>query len=247
MTLPVLDQPTYEMTLPSTNKKIRYRPFLVKEEKILLMAQEGDDVGEQIEAVKQIIRNCIISTGVRVEDLSTFDIEYLFIQIRSKSVGKDIELQYRKDECKEVLEEDNNPPPRTCQLAFVVDLDKVYIDKTEGHTNKIELTDQVGVFMKYPDFRLLHKITTLNDYDEMIKVIGRCIETIYMDEQIFDPKEYTEEEMQTFLESFSQEQFQKISDFFDSMPQTAYDANIVCRKCGWKTDMKLKGISDFFV
>jgi len=247
MTLPVLDQPTYELTLPSTSKKIRYRPFLVKEEKILLMAQEGGDLGEQIESVKQIIRNCIITKDVKIEKLSTFDIEYIFVKIRSKSVGQNIELQYRRDDCKEVLVEDNNPPPRTCQIDFIVNLDEVYIDKVDTHTNKIQLTDNIGIFMKYPDFKMLHKISTMNNYEEMIEVIGDCIETIYMNEELYDPKEYTNEELNNFLESFSQEQFQRVSNFFDTMPQTAYDAQMVCRKCGWRNELKLRGITDFFV
>jgi len=239
MTLPTLDQPTYELTLPSTKERIRYRPFLVKEEKILLMAQEGDDIGEQIESIKQIIRNCIISGNVRIETLSTFDIELLFIKIRSKSVGNFVELQY-KHECSA----ENN---EECQIPFRVDLDNVYIENQDNHTNKIELTDTVGIFMKYPDFKLLHKITTMDNFEEMLTVITKCIDVIYMGEETYSPSDYSDEEMLNFLENLSQEQFLKVSEFFDTMPQTAYDVEIKCKKCGYENKMMLKGISDFFV
>jgi hypothetical protein len=239
MALPRIDQPTYELTLPSTKERIRYRPFLVKEEKILLMAQEGDDLGEQIESVKQIINNCIISKNVKTETLSTFDIEFIFINIRSKSVGNFVELQY-KHECSA----ENN---EECQIPFRVNLDDVYVENNEIHTNKIELTDAVGVFMKYPDFKLLYKITAMEKFEEMLEVISRCIDIIYMGDETYSPSDYTNKEMLEFLENLSQEQFQNISNFFETMPQTAVDVEIKCKKCGYENKMVLKGISDFFV
>jgi hypothetical protein len=247
MTLPKLDQPTYELVLPSTKERIKYRPFLVKEEKILLMANEGGDSSEQVEAVKQIVRNCIISGTLNVEKLSTFDLEYLFIKIRSKSVGNEISLNYKREGCTAELEGAKDTIPRTCQIPFKLDLDDVTIENVEGHTNNIKLTDTVGVVMKYPDFKLLEQIQTMETYDEILDVIIGCVETIYMGEETYDPTEYSIEEMRNFIEELSQDQFQHISEFFETMPATATNVNVVCSKCGWKTNIKLKGISDFFV
>lgn len=244
MSLPIINQPTYELTLPSTNKTLRFRPFLVKEEKILLMAQEGGDIDEQIESVKQIVRNCIVS-DTNVDTMSTFDIEYLFIKIRSKSVGNIINLNYKFDNCTAELNDDSTVP-RICEVPFELDLDEVVV-KTEGeHNNIINITDDVGVVMKYPDFKLLSKIASMNNYDELIDVVGNCVKMIFMGDETYDPSEYKSEELRNFFESLSQEQFQKVSNFFETMPQTMAKVHIQCKKCGKMENIELKGISDFF-
>lgn len=245
MSLPIINQPTFELTVPSTKDKIRFRPFLVKEEKILLMAQEGGDLDEQIESVKQIIRNCVVSESFRTENLSTFDIEYLFIKIRSKSVGNIIDLNYRVDECTADLGNDD-PIPRICQVPFQINLEDVIVQGEDGHNNIIQLTDEVGVVMKYPDFRLLNKIAAMGTYDELLEVVGGCVKMIFMGEDTFDPADYQPEELRNFFENLSQDQFKKISEFFETMPQTQAVVNVNCAKCGKQEQIKLKGISDFF-
>lgn len=242
MELPKLDAPTYELSLPSTKKKIRYRPFLVKEEKILLMANEGDDTDEQIMAVKQILTNCIISPKVNIEKLSTFDIEYLFVNIRAKSVGNIVSLSYKKENC--VGENDSDP--KTCQIPFSVNLDEVSIERTKSHSNKIDLNDDVGVVMKYPDFKTMARMQEISDVDDVLSMIIDCIEFIYQGEEIYNTKDYGKDQLAGFLESLTQNQFDKINEFFETMPSVYADANVKCSKCGWETSFKLKGISDFF-
>jgi hypothetical protein len=243
MALPKLDMPTYNLILPSNKKKIKYRPFLVKEEKILLMANEGDDIEEQIDAAKQVISNCIITSGIKVETLATFDIEYLFVNIRSKSVGNIIQLNYKHD-CANKSEDGTLVQ---CDVRFDINLDNVEIENTEDHTNKIELTDMVGVIMKYPDFKMLTGIKNLNNFDDTMKMLKNCIEYIYDGDEVHDINDYNDEEVFSFLESLSQGQFQKINNFFETMPQCVTDADVKCPDCGWTNSFKLRGISDFFV
>ena len=239
--LPKIDTPTYELKLPSTNKKIRYRPFLVKEEKILLMAQEGETVEEKIDAVKQIIRNCVLN-DIDVEKLSTFDIEYLFIQLRSKSVGNIINLNYKKENCSE---KENGPGD--CQLPFLLDLDQVKVNtEQEGYSNKIELTDEIGLIMKYPDFETLNRLLSAEDYDDLVKLIASCIEFIWDADDMHNVSDYTIEEVSEFIENLTQKQLDLINDFFENMPETVCEVNIRCPKCGFQKEMKVRGISDFF-
>lgn len=245
MTLPIINQPTYELTIPSSKEKIRYRPFLVKEEKILLMAQEGTELDEQIEAVKQIIRNCVVSDGFKFEKLSTFDIEYLFINIRSKSVGNILDLNYRFDNCTAELE-DGSATPRICQVPFQLNLEDVSVRGQDGHNNIINLTDDVGVVMKYPDFKLLNKIVSMSNYEQLLDVIGGCVQMIFMGEETYDPSEYSDAQLREFFENLSQDQFKKVSHFFETMPQTVSNVNIECKKCGKRQSVEIKGISDFF-
>lgn len=243
MALPKLDAPTYNLTLPSTKKKIKYRPFLVKEEKILLMANEGNDVEEQIDAVKQIISNCIITKGIKIESLATFDIEYLFVNIRSKSVGNIVQLNYKHD----CTNKSADGTPTQCDVRFDINLDNVEIENSEDHTNKIDLTDDVGVIMKYPDFRVINGIQSLDTFEDTMKMLSNCIEYIYEGDEVHDVTDYQDEEIFAFLESLSQTQFQSINKFFETMPQCVAEANVRCPDCDWSTSFKLRGITDFFV
>ena len=244
MALPKLDTPTYNLTIPSTKKKIKFRPFLVREEKILLMANEGDDVEEQVDAAKQIIANCIITKGVKIESLATFDIEYLFVNIRSKSVGNVVQLNYKREGCTNKTEDGT---PTQCDVRFDINLDNVEIENNEEHTNKVQLTDTIGVIMKYPDFRMLTGIQNLNTFEDTMKMLKNCIEYIYDGDEVYDIADSDDEEVSEFLESLSQMQFQKINTFFETMPQCVTDANVKCPDCGWTNTFKLRGITDFFV
>ena len=244
MALPKLDTPTYNLTIPSTKKKIKFRPFLVREEKILLMANEGADVEEQVDAAKQIIANCIITKGVKIESLATFDIEYLFVNIRSKSVGNVVQLNYKREGCTNKTEDGT---PTQCDVRFDINLDNVEIENNEEHTNKVQLTDTIGVIMKYPDFRMLNGIQNLNTFEDTMKMLKNCIEYIYDGDEVYDIADSDDEEVSEFLESLSQMQFQKINTFFETMPQCVTDANVKCPDCGWTNTFKLRGITDFFV
>ena len=241
--LPKIDTPMYELTLPSNNQTIQYRPFLIKEEKILLMAQEGEDQDEQIRAVKQIITNCIL-TPVNVDKLATFDIEWLFVNIRSKSVGKILQLNYKHDCTHEPPEGQES---KKVDIRLDINLDNVIIENNADHTNNILLTDKIGLIMKYPDFKLLSTISKMDNFEQVLDVVVDCIEQIYDGEDSHDVKEYSKEKVIEFLEELTNEQFEKINNFFATMPTTMTNAEVKCKNCGWSTSFQLRGITDFFV
>jgi len=236
--LPRIDIPTYDIVIPSTKEKMKFRPFLIKEEKILLMANSGDDIEEKIEAVKQIIRNCIVQE-VDVEKLATFDIEYIFIQLRSKSVSNILKLTYDHDECTE-----GDP----IELPFELNLETVEVEYIEGdsHTNRIELTDSIGMMMRYPNFSTMDKLLKTENFQDIVEIISTCIEIIFDGDDIFNPSDHTSEEVMDFIESLTQEQFEKINEFFETMPQAVGATTIKCPKCGFEKEMRVSGITDFF-
>jgi hypothetical protein len=239
--LPRIDTPTYEITLPSTGKKTRFRPFLVKEEKILLMAQQGEDIKEKIHAIKQIIRNCLIE-DIDIDKLATFDIEYLFVNLRSKSVGNIINLTYKRTECP-----NKDDGAGDCDIPFTMDLENVAVQETdENHSTTIELTDRINLVMKYPDFHILNSILQSENYDDIVEVIAECIEYITEDDEVLNATDYTTQELVDFIENLTQNQFASINDFFETMPETSCAVNIRCRKCDFKKEMKVSGVADFF-
>ena len=240
--LPQIETPIYELTLPSTNQNIQYRPFLIKEEKILLMAQEGEDAEETIRAVKQIISNCILSP-INVDKMATFDNEYLFVNIRAKSVGKILQLNYKHDCTHEMPAGETKP----VDIRFDINLDNVVIENSKDHTNTIPITDTIGLIMRYPDFKLMSDIGTMTNFDDVMDVVTQCIETIYDGEEVHDVSDYSTDQLVEFLESLTNEQFERINNFFETMPTTVTDAEVKCRNCGWSTNFQLRGITDFFV
>lgn len=239
--LPRIEVPTYELEIPSTKQKVRFRPFLIKEEKILLMAQQGEDVDEKIESIKQIIRNCIVQ-DIDVEKLATFDIEYIFVNLRSKSIGNIVELNYTHactfdDEVKEE------------KIPFALNLDNSIVTFKEGefHSNKIELTENIGIVMKYPNFSIMREVTLAETFEDIVGVIAICVDIIYQDEDIFNASDHPISEVKEFIENLTQDQFSKINEFFEDMPETAVDCKIRCNKCGFEKDMRVAGITDFFL
>tara|TARA_B110000037_G_C17055539_1_gene479610 strand:- start:79 stop:801 length:723 start_codon:yes stop_codon:yes gene_type:complete len=239
--LPRIETPTYNLEIPSTKQTVRFRPFLIKEEKILLMAQQGEDVDEKIEAIKQIIRNCIVQ-DINVDLLATFDIEYIFINLRSKSIGNLVDLNYTHactsgDELKEE------------KISFQLDLDKAIVEYKNGenHSNKIELTENIGMIMRYPNFNTMQQISKADGFEDIVGVIAGCVEMIYQDEDIFNTSDHTISEVKDFIENLTQDQFGKINDFFEDMPEAAANCKIQCRKCGFEKDMRVSGITDFFL
>ena len=242
MALPKLDVQTYELTLPSTGEKLKYRPFLVKEQKILLMANEGKDPNEMVEAIRQILVNCLI-TEVSVEDLPLFDIEYLFLQLRAKSVGEISKLHFPCDnkktengeECKEVID-------------ININLSKIPVYKDPSHTTKIKLNDELGLIMKYPKIELLNEIEQLsmNDLDGVIGIVLQCIDNIFDSENVYNPKDHTKEELESFLYDMTQDQFEKIQHFFETMPKLKETVVYKCEKCKKETSIELEGLQSFF-
>jgi hypothetical protein len=239
MALPKINTPTFEMTIPSTEQKITYRPFLVKEEKILLMAMEGKDRKETARALKQIINNCCID-DVDVNKLAPFDLEYFFLLLRAKSIGETIDLTY-------ACQQKKGKTDCTNVIKFTVDIDEIEVIKNPEHTNKIDLTDTVGIMMKYPALEtIMGQELEGEDVDAMLKIIIQCMEYIYDETDIHKMKDTDAKETQEFLEGLTQNQFIKIRKFFDTMPKVSYKKTIECDKCKKDNKIEIEGMQNFF-
>lgn len=240
MALPKLDVPVYNLELPSTGKEIKYRPFLVKEQKLLLMASEGEDPREMVDSMRQIINNCCVEE-IAVEELPLFDIEYIFLQLRSKSVGETSNVKFR---CKNIIEE------KECNgiVEIDIDLSKIKVQKNEKHNNKIKLTENLGMIMKYPRIELLTSIENLkeNSMDDVITIIAQCIDSVYDSDEVYNSKDHTVEELQGFLLGMTQQQFEKVQLFFETMPRLKETVNFKCEKCKAEDTIELEGLQSFF-
>ena len=236
MALPKLDIPIYELVVPSTDEKIKYRPFLIKEEKILLIAMESGANEDIIQAVKQIVSECTFNT-LKLGDMPMFDVEYIFLQIRSKSVGEVSKLK--------VLCKDDGKTYANVE----VDLTEIEVQVNDDHTNKIELTDEMGVIMKYPT---IDSFSTAGISDitaeNMLDVIVACIDKIYdkKGEEVFDSKDSTEKELMDFVEQMNTTQFQDVQAFFDSMPKLRHEITVKNPKTKKENIVTLSGLNDFF-
>lgn len=242
--LPKLDVPIYETKLISNEKNIRYRPFLVKEQKILLMAAESDDQNEIINAVKQIINNCVLDE-INVDNLATFDIEHLFIQLRARSVSEVVQLNYN---CNNIINSEKEE--KICGNKVKFDLNVLEIEPTKNpeHTNKIVITEKMGIVMKYPTFKSVSKLdVNSNDIDQVLDIIIGCIDYIYDDEKMYYGKDCTKEELINFVESLTQNDLEKIQNFFNTLPKFKKDLSFKCGKCGYEENIVVEGIQNFFV
>ena len=237
MALPKLTTPTYELEVPSTDEKIKYRPFLVKEEKILLIAMESGEQESIVAAIKDIVTECTYGK-VDLGSIPMFDVEYIFLQIRSKSVG---EVSTLRILC---------PDDKETYVNVDVDLSEVTVHVDKGHNPKIELTKEMGMIMTYPSIDSLTDSggTDINA-SNMLDVIGSCILQIYdkKGEEVFDAKDQTQEELTQFVEQLNTKQFQDIQIFFDTMPKLKHVVTIENPKTKVKSDITLAGLNDFFV
>lgn len=236
MALPISNTPIYTLTVPSTEKKVKYRPFLVKEEKALLIAQQSEDPIIMIDTIKNIIAACV--RDIDVDTLATFDIEYIFTQIRAKSVGETVELIFYCDTC---TDEKAN-----VKVAF--DLTELKVEKNPEHTNKIALFDDVGIVMKYPSIETLTKLQNLDSagIDQVFSVITDCVDYVYNTDQVFHAKEYTKKELEDFFENLTSEQFGKVQKFFETMPKIRQTVDYKCPVCNKQHHKVLEGIQSFF-
>jgi len=237
MPLPKISTPTYELELPSTGKKVKYRPFLVKEEKILIIAMESEDEKQITNAIKEVISSCIITRGIKVEQLSTFDIEYLFLNIRGKSVGEEVEVLVT---C---------PDDGVTQVPTVINLDDIQIQKGKGHTRDIKLDDSLVLRMKYPSLDEFIKnnfsgqeITVDNTFD----LIASCVEQVYSEEESWSASDCTKKELTQFLEQLSPKQFKDIEVFFETMPKLTHTIMVKNPKTGVDNEVVLEGLTAFF-
>jgi len=236
--LPTLSVPSYELALPSTGKTIKYRPFLVKEEKILLLAMESEDPKEIESAVKDTLKNCILSRGIKIDNLASFDLEYIFLKIRSVSAGEDIKMKV------------------TCiddgvtQVTVDINIDDVQVQKPEGHTNKIILQDDVGMIMKYPGIDQFIQITLLNKdlttTDELFVLIAKCVDQIFQGEEVWDAADMKLDQIITFLDGMTQQQFEKVQQFFETMPVLRHELQVTNPTTGVTSTYTLEGLQSFF-
>ena len=246
MALPKIDVPTYETKLISNGKTVKYRPFLVKEQKLFLMAAQSTDEKETVDVVKQVLNNCILS-DIDVDDLPTFDLEHLFMQLRARSVGEVVNLKYN---CNNTVKDDKGEE-KTCGSLVKFDLNildiKPIID--EKHSSKIEISDKLGIVMKYPTLSLIKDVGNLanEDVDTVLNVIVSCIDYIYDEEQMYYAKDSTKEELLEFIENLQQEDMEKIQFFFTTMPKIAKELDFKCEKCGYEEIITVQGIQNFFV
>ena len=238
MPLPKIATPTYELELPSTEKTIRYRPFLVKEEKLLVIALESEDNKQITTAVKSVIQNCILTRGIKVEQLPTFDIEFLFLNIRGKSVGEELEVNLI---C---------PDDGKTQVSVWLDLDDIKVFKPEGHTNRIKIDDTIAMEMKYPSLEQFissnFDFTDKNAMDQSFELIASCIDKVFTEEEVWAAADCTKKEIKDFVESMNSSQFKDIEKFFETMPKLSHKLTIKNPKTKVESDVVLEGLASFF-
>ena len=232
MGLPTINIPTYTLKIPSNKEEIKYRPFLVKEEKILLMAMEEDDDKQQLNAIRQIVSNCTFE-NVNANLLPTFDLEYIFLRIRAKSVGEISTLQ--------LLCEDDG----VTYAEVKVNLEEIEVEFVDDHTNIIELNDEVKIEMTYPTFEMLDSINSGNT-EEVFNLISKCVKRIVEGETIYEKDDFTQKELNEFLENLNSEQFSAIRKFFDTMPKLTKEVKYKNPKTKKNNKMTLEGMQSFF-
>ena len=240
MPLPKIATPSYELELPSTGKTIQYRPFLVKEEKLLVIALESQDTKQITNAIKAVIRSCVLTKSVKVENLPTFDIEFLFLNIRGKSVGEDIDV---KIIC---------PDDEETEVTINVNLDDIKVQKSEGHSKQIKLDKDLMMELKYPSLNEFVKSnfdpndTDRSAMDQSFDLISTCIDKIYNEDEVWAASDCTKKEIKDFLESMKSSQFKQIETFFDTMPKLSHSIKVTNPKTKVESDVVLEGLASFF-
>jgi len=239
MPLPKVNTPTYELVLPSSGRKIRYRPFLVREEKILIMALESEDVKQITNAVIEILNNCVLTKGTKIEKMSTFDIEYLFLNVRSKSVGETIDVNVT---C---------PDDNKTSVQMTIDLDTIKIKKDKTHKDTIKIDDNLSMKMRYPsmDQFIESNFDTSTQGDDIkttLDMIISCIDTIYTEEESWSGADSSKKELQEFIEQLNSKQFKAIENFFTTMPKLSHKIKVKNPNTGVESEVLLEGLAAFF-
>ena len=238
MPLPTIATPTYELELPSSKQLLNYRPFLVKEEKLLVLALESEDTKQITTAIKTVIKSCILTKGIKVEQLPTFDIEYLFLNIRGKSVGEELEV---KVIC---------PDDEKTEVPITIDLDEVKVQKSEGHNNQLKLDDTLMMEMRYPSLDQFIKnnfdFKDENQMEQSFDLIGSCIDKIYNEDEVWATADCTKKEVKEFLESMNSSQFKDIEKFFETMPKLSHTIKVKNPKTKVESEVVLEGLASFF-
>jgi len=238
MPLPKISTPTYELELPSTGQTIKYRPFLVREEKLLVLALESEDSKQITNAIKAVIKNCIETKGIKVESLPTFDIEYLFLNIRGKSVGEEIEVNIT---C---------PDDDETTVPVMINIDDIQVEKSPKHTNKIKVDDSIMMEMKYPSLDQFIKsnfdFSGNNAVDQSFELIASCVDKIYTEDEVWTAADITKKEITEFLDQMNTTQFKQIEAFFETMPKLSHTIKVTNPKTKVESEIVLEGLSSFF-
>ena len=241
MPLPTIETPTYELKLYSSNKKVKYRPFLVKEEKVLIIALESKDQSAITNAVKEVLKKCILTKGIDVDNLPTFDIEHLFLNIRAKSIGEDIKLTVT---C---------PDDNETKVPVTIYVDEIKVNKPRGHTKDVVLDDKMTLRMKYPslnqfienNFDTEDEVKTM--VDKTFNVVADCMDTVFTGEDAWDANDYSPTERIEFIEQLNSQQYKKVEKFFSTMPKLSHTIEVVNPNTKKKSSIVLEGLADFFV
>ena len=240
MPLPTIATPTYELTLPSTGKKVKYRPFLVKEEKLLILALDSKDQMEITNSVKDVLKKCVLTRGVKIDDLPTFDIEYLFLNIRAKSVGEDINLVVT---C---------PDDKKTEVPVTIYVDEIEVIKSKEHSKDITLDKDMTLRMKYPSLnQFIENNFDVEDtsqvtVDKTFQLVADCMETVFTKEDAWDSNDYSPEERMQFIEQLSSKQFKEVEKFFATMPKLSHTIEVTNPNTKKKSKIVLEGLADFF-
>ena len=238
MPLPKIAAPTYELELPSTGETIQYRPFLVKEEKLLVIALESEDTKQITTAIKTVIKNCILTKGIKVESLPTFDIEYLFLNIRGKSVGEELDVNII---C---------PDDGRTEVSVMINLEDIEVQKNDEHEKKIKIDDSIMIEMKYPSLDQFIKnnfdFNKKNAMDQSFELIASCIGTIFTEEEAWSTADCSKKEITEFLESMNSSQFKGIEKFFETMPKLSHKVEVKNPKTKVESEVVLEGLASFF-
>ena len=240
MPLPTITTPTYELKMPSTGKKIKYRPFLVKEEKILIIALETKNQNEITNAVKDVLKKCILTRGVKVDDLPTFDIEFIFLNIRAKSIGEDIKLIVT---C---------PDDNETEVPVTIYVDEIQVVKPKEHTTDISLDKNLSLRMKYPSLNqfIENNFETEDEPQTVVnktfKLVADCIDTVFTDEEAWEGKDFTSDEKLEFIEQLNSKQYKQVEKFFATMPKLSHTIEVTNPNTKEKNRIVLEGLADFF-
>ena len=235
MALPKSVRPEYTTTQPSTGKRIKYHPFSVREEKILILAAESQDVDEVTNAIINILKSCITSpSDIKIEELPLFDIEFLFLKARAKSVGETIKVTV------------TDPADEEFSAEHTINVDKIKVEKVEGHTDLIEVADGVSVKMKYPDISFFNEGVSTNDLSTTVNLMSRCVSQIVIGEEVYPQADMTSEEINDWIEGLTTGQFQKVTAFFSTMPKLSHSFTVKNTNKGTDFTVNLEGLADFF-
>tara|TARA_Y100001973_G_C5181174_1_gene324993 strand:- start:122 stop:832 length:711 start_codon:yes stop_codon:yes gene_type:complete len=235
MALPKQVRPEYSTTIPSSNKRIKYQPFSVKEEKILVLAAESQDPSEISNAIVKVLGNCIVSpTDISIEDLALFDIEYLFLKARSKSAGEKIEMRI------------TDPGDETFSVDHEINVDKIGISRTEGHSDKIELAEDTFVIMSYPGIEFFNEGINTNNINAATNLIAKCVKQIVVGDEVYNQADMSDDEVVDWLESMTTEQFKKVTNFFETMPKLKHTITRHNPHTDKDFTIELEGLGDFF-